>query len=30
LKYAEQHQYISAGDTEVLKQWREEPSTWGV
>ena len=29
LKYAEEHQYISAADTEVLKQWREQPSTWG-
>ena len=30
LKYAEQNQYISAGDTSVLKQWRESPSTWGI
>jgi len=29
LKYAEERQYISAADTEVLKQWREDPSTWG-
>jgi orotate phosphoribosyltransferase len=29
LKYAEENQYISAKDTEVLKQWRESPSTWG-
>lgn len=29
LKYAEEKQYISAGDIEVLKQWREQPSTWG-
>ncbi|AMR32957.1 orotate phosphoribosyltransferase [Mucilaginibacter sp. PAMC 26640] len=29
LKYAEEKQYISAGDIEVLKQWREKPSTWG-
>ena len=29
LKYAEEHQYISAADTKVLKQWREQPSTWG-
>jgi hypothetical protein len=25
IKYAEEHQYISAGDVEVLKQWRENP-----
>jgi orotate phosphoribosyltransferase len=29
LKYAEKHQYISAADTAVLKQWRTAPSTWG-
>jgi orotate phosphoribosyltransferase len=29
LKYAEQHNYISAADTEVLKKWRAQPSTWG-
>ena len=29
LKYAEERQYISAADTEVLKQWREDPSAWG-
>jgi orotate phosphoribosyltransferase len=29
LKYAEKKQYISTGDIEVLKQWREQPSTWG-
>ncbi|MGZ3752791.1 MAG: orotate phosphoribosyltransferase, partial [Mucilaginibacter sp.] len=29
LKYAEQHNYISAGDVEILKQWRLSPSTWG-
>ena len=29
LKYAEEKQYISASDIEVLKKWREEPSTWG-
>ncbi len=29
LKYAEEKQYISENDIEVLKKWREEPSTWG-
>jgi len=29
IKYAEEKQYISEGDAEVLKQWREQPSTWG-
>jgi orotate phosphoribosyltransferase len=28
LKYAEAHQYISAADTAVLKEWRSQPSTW--
>ena len=29
LKYAEEKQYISERDINVLKQWREQPSTWG-
>ncbi|MDB5063304.1 MAG: orotate phosphoribosyltransferase [Mucilaginibacter sp.] len=29
IKYAEEKQYISASDVEMLKQWREQPSTWG-
>ena len=29
LKYAEEHHYISATDTAVLKEWRISPSTWG-
>lgn len=29
IKYAEANQYITAGDVEMLKQWRQEPSTWG-
>lgn len=29
LKYAGEKQYISEADIEVLKQWREQPSTWG-
>jgi orotate phosphoribosyltransferase len=28
LKYAEQHGDIKTADLEVLKQWRENPSTW--
>lgn len=29
IKYAEEHQYILPADVEVLKQWREQPETWG-
>src|ERR1700753_3030460 len=29
LKYAEEHQYISSANVEILKQWRVSPSTWG-
>ena len=29
LKYAEEHQYISAKDVDILKQWRKSPETWG-
>jgi orotate phosphoribosyltransferase len=29
LKYAEENNYISAEDTEVLRKWRISPSTWG-
>ncbi|MBD1392359.1 orotate phosphoribosyltransferase [Mucilaginibacter glaciei] len=29
IKYAEAHQYISTADVEMLKQWRDQPSTWG-
>jgi len=29
LKYAGEKQYISEADIEVLKQWREQPATWG-
>ena len=29
LQYAEENQYISAKDVEVLKQWRLDPSNWG-
>ncbi|WP_299501863.1 orotate phosphoribosyltransferase [Mucilaginibacter sp.] len=30
LSYAEQNQYISRKDVEVLREWRESPSTWGT
>ncbi|WP_299513611.1 orotate phosphoribosyltransferase [Mucilaginibacter sp.] len=30
LSYAEQNQYISRKDVEVLREWRETPSTWGT
>lgn len=29
IKYAEQHQYVSADDVDMLKKWRENPSEWG-
>ncbi len=29
LKYAEENHYISAADSEILKEWRISPSTWG-
>lgn len=29
IKYAGENQYISAGDVEVLKKWREDPAGWG-
>ncbi|RFZ94053.1 orotate phosphoribosyltransferase [Mucilaginibacter conchicola] len=29
IKYAEEKQYVTAADVEMLKKWREEPSTWG-
>jgi orotate phosphoribosyltransferase len=30
LSYAEEHQYITRKDVEVLREWRESPSTWGA
>ncbi|MBS1525527.1 MAG: orotate phosphoribosyltransferase [Bacteroidetes bacterium] len=29
LKYAEQHNYISPDNIELLRQWRRSPETWG-
>lgn len=29
IKYAEQNQYITSDDVDMLKQWRENPSEWG-
>lgn len=29
IKYAEEKQFISSADVDMLKKWREEPSTWG-
>lgn len=29
IKYAEQHQYVSMDDVDMLKKWRENPSEWG-
>jgi orotate phosphoribosyltransferase len=30
LSYAAEHQYITRKDVEVLREWRVDPSTWGV
>jgi orotate phosphoribosyltransferase len=30
LSYAEEHQYITRKDVDVLREWRERPSTWGT
>ncbi|MBK0378933.1 orotate phosphoribosyltransferase [Mucilaginibacter segetis] len=29
IKYAEEFQYILPADVEILRKWRESPSTWG-
>ena len=29
IKYAEQNQYVSTDDVDMLKKWRENPSEWG-
>jgi orotate phosphoribosyltransferase len=29
IRYAEQNQYISTADVDMLKEWRENPSAWG-
>src|ERR1700744_2556564 len=29
IKYAEENQYILPKDAEVLREWRQNPSTWG-
>ena len=29
ITYAEEHQYIKAGDVKLLKEWRKSPDTWG-
>ena len=30
VNYAEEHQYITRKDVDMLRSWRESPSTWGV
>jgi orotate phosphoribosyltransferase len=30
IKYAEQNNYITSADVDMLKKWREDPSVWGV
>src|ERR1700759_978335 len=29
IKYAEENQYITPGDVDMLKKWRENPGEWG-
>jgi len=29
IKYAEQNQYVSTDDVDMLKKWRENPAEWG-
>lgn len=29
IDYASEHSFIAAGDIELLKKWRENPSAWG-
>jgi len=29
VNYAEEHQYITRKDVDMLRSWRESPSTWG-
>lgn len=29
IKYAEENQYILPKDAEILREWRQNPSTWG-
>ena len=30
INYAEEHQFITRKDVDMLRSWRESPSTWGV
>jgi len=30
VNYAEEHQYITRKDVDMLRSWRESPSTWGA
>jgi orotate phosphoribosyltransferase len=30
IKYAEQNNYVTNADVDMLKKWREDPSVWGV
>lgn len=29
IQYAEENQYVLPGDVEILKNWRQNPETWG-
>jgi orotate phosphoribosyltransferase len=30
IKYAEQHNYVTSADVDMLRKWRQDPSVWGV
>jgi orotate phosphoribosyltransferase len=30
IKYAEQHNYVTSADVDMLRKWRQAPSVWGV
>jgi len=30
ISYAEEHQYVTRKDVDMLRAWRDNPSTWGV
>jgi orotate phosphoribosyltransferase len=30
IKYAEQNNYVTSADIDMLRKWREDPSVWGV
>lgn len=30
IKYAEQNNYVTSADVDMLRKWRQDPSVWGV